>query len=110
MRLSRWFGHALGGQQHGVDDLLIAGAAAKVAFEGLARLGPRGMGVFGQQGIGGENHARRAKAALDGAVGDEGFLERVQRFEVFALVLLMLGAQGARQKRMMTMKCWDNKG
>ena len=37
-----------------------------------------------------------AEAALDGAVGDESFLQWVQRFEILALFLLVVGAQGTQ--------------
>src|SRR5881396_3867399 len=59
-------------------DLDVAGAAAEVAGQGVLDLFARRVGVFGQQGLGGEEERRRAVAALGGAQVGEGFLQRVQ--------------------------------
>src|SRR5262245_66641813 len=49
---------------HGVDDGLIAGAAAVVAGQMLANGGATDVGAALQQLLGGEQHAGRAIAAL----------------------------------------------
>ena len=56
---------------HGVENLLIAGAAADDAGEGLANLLARGLRIALEQGRGREQHPRRAVAALGrAAVGE----------------------------------------
>jgi hypothetical protein len=61
---------------HGVDDFLVARAAAQVAFQAALDAGRVGMLVFRQQVVGLHHHARRAEAALHRAVFDEGFAQR----------------------------------
>jgi len=90
------FAHCLGGCLDGGKNGFIAAATANDVIHRFADLIQTGVRVVLQESVGGQQLSRRAKAALDGSMGDEGFLERVQRFEVFALVLLMLGAQGAQ--------------
>src|SRR5579885_843343 len=63
---------------HRVDDMLIAGAPANVAFEAFADLGLGGAGVIGEQLLGGQDHSRRAKSALQPVLVPEGFLQRVE--------------------------------
>ena len=70
--------HAQRGQLDGIEDLGVAGAAAEVAGEGLAHLVAGGRRIVGQQGLGGEEDARRAVAALGRAQLREGLLQRVQ--------------------------------
>ena len=65
--------HALGGQCNGLDDLGVAGAAADVAGDGLDDLRARRRGIAGQQRMRGEDHRRRAIAALHAV----GLAERV---------------------------------
>ena len=55
------------GEPHGVEDLLVAGAAAEVARQGLADLGVARGGRAPQQVLGRHDQARRAEAALDRA-------------------------------------------
>ena len=60
--------HALGGERDRLDDLRIAGAAADVGGNGFDDVLARRRGIVGQQRMGGEDHRRRAIAALH-AVG-----------------------------------------
>src|SRR5216110_92536 len=61
-----------------VDDLGVAGAAAKVALEGGAdRLAVRARLAL-EECERGQQHARRAEAALHGAVAHERVLQRVE--------------------------------
>ena len=55
----------LGSQQHGLEDLHIARTAADVVFDGLFAVFFRGIGVLIQQGLGAQDHAGNAEAALD---------------------------------------------
>ena len=63
-----------------VDDLLIAGAAAVVVvlFEPRTHVLARRIQILLEQGVGGDDKARDAEAALDAAVGDERLLKRMQ--------------------------------
>src|SRR3990170_4554628 len=67
-----------GGLQDGLNDLHVAGAAAEVARDGHPHLGRCGVRHAGQQTLGGHEEPRGAVAALDRAVADESFLERVE--------------------------------
>src|SRR5215218_132254 len=60
------------------EHLLVPGAAAEVAGQGLADLGVGGGGVAGEQVVGGDDQAGGAEAALDRAGFDERLLDRVQ--------------------------------
>ena len=53
-------------QQNGINNLLIARAAADIIADGKSSLLPGGVRVHIQQGLGGDDHARNAKAALHG--------------------------------------------
>src|SRR5262245_35831932 len=68
----------VGGEAHGLDDALVARAAAQVGGDGLAdlRLG-RGR-VLGEQLVGDHQHAGRAEAALEPLRLAEGLLQRAQ--------------------------------
>ena len=68
----------LGGQGHGLDDLLVAGAAAEVAGEPLLDLGTVRMGDLRQQRPRRHELARDTEAALGGTGLEERFLERVE--------------------------------
>ena len=72
--------HNSGSVHDGVDDLLVAGAAADVLVlsEPVADFLACGVVVLDQQSIGGDHEARRAETALDGAVVHKGDLDRVQ--------------------------------
>ena len=69
---------ALGRQPDGVEDLLVARAAAEVAGQRLADLGIGGVRVARQQVVAGDDQPRRAEAALHRARLDEGLLDGVQ--------------------------------
>ena len=58
-----------------IDDGVVAGAAAVVAGEVLADFLARRVGLGRQQVGGGQQHARRAEAALAGVARDEGVLQ-----------------------------------
>ena len=65
--------------QHGLDDLLVAGAAAEVAGEPLLDLGARRVRDRRRAApCGGDQLARDAEAALRGARVEERLLERVE--------------------------------
>ena len=69
---------AAGGQPDGIHDLLVAGAPAQVAGQGLADLQVVRLRHPAQQVVRGDDQARRAEAALDGAGLHERLLDRVQ--------------------------------
>ncbi len=56
--------HALGGERDRLDDLGVAGAAADVAGDRLDDLGARRSGIAREQRVRGQDHRRRAVAAL----------------------------------------------
>ena len=62
----------------GLDDLLVAGAAAQVAADARLDLVPAGVGVLVQQRLGRHDHAGGAVAALGGGLLDEGLLDGVE--------------------------------
>ena len=72
--------HDSGGVHDGVDDLLVARAAADVLMllEPVADLFARRIIVLGEQCVGGDDKARRAETALDGAVVHESHLNGMQ--------------------------------
>ena len=74
--------HHSGGIHNGIDNRNIACAAADIAvfLEPITHLLARGVGVGLQQGIGGNNKARGAKATLRCAMKHPCFLQRVQLF------------------------------
>ena len=53
-----------GGQLDGVDDLLIAGAAADIVADGEGDLVPGGIGIAVDEGLAAQDHAGDAEAAL----------------------------------------------
>ena len=61
-----------GGQQYGLFDLFIAGAAADIVAQGLLHLLRRGGGVGVQQGLGADYHAGDAETALHGPARGKG--------------------------------------
>jgi len=61
----------LGEQLDGVDDLLVAGAAAEVGSHVGGDLRASGAGVALQKGVCPDGQSRRAEAALDGAASNE---------------------------------------
>ena len=60
------------GQRNALDDLLVAGAAADVAADGVLDLLLGGLGVLGDKRRTRHDHAGDAKAALHGAHGAKG--------------------------------------
>ena len=74
-------GHGLplvGGVLNGVDDVLVAGAAAEVAGDALADLALRRRRVVFEQRHGRHDHPRRAVAALEAVLLPEAFLQGMQ--------------------------------
>jgi len=63
----------------GLDDALVAAAAAQVAPEGLLDLVDRRARVAVDERLGGHHHARGAVATLDGSASHECPLQGVQR-------------------------------
>src|SRR3546814_10902609 len=70
--------HCLRPGHHGLDDVVVAGAAADVAFQLVAN----GILVRVRMALhevdGAHDHDRRAEAALQGMMLAEGFLHRMQ--------------------------------
>src|SRR5713101_5491780 len=75
--------------QHRFDDLRVAGTAAEIAGEGLAHVVLGGRGIRGEQRARGEQHARRAEAALGRARAGKGALKPVR----LAIVFQALGGE-----------------
>src|SRR5882672_3600195 len=63
----------------GFDDVLVAGAAAKIAGNAEANFFFARRRVLPQQPVGAHDHARRAEAALQSVHFTEALLQRVQR-------------------------------
>src|SRR5262245_10591380 len=77
--LPAWLPVALGrGIQDGVDDRLVAGAAADVAGDGLRHFLTRRQGIAIEQRLGRHQHARGTEAALGREVLHEGHLQGMQ--------------------------------
>src|SRR3990172_1116738 len=70
--------HVLGGQPHGVDDVLVAGAAAQVSGKAFADLFLARVGVPGQEGHHRGQDPRRAESALHAVRLPKGLLDWVQ--------------------------------
>src|SRR5579859_4254920 len=68
----------LRGGTNGVDDLVVASAAAKIAEHRFSDFSVGWMGVLGQQRVRRDNLTRRAVAALKTAVLSKRQLERMQ--------------------------------
>ena len=68
-----------GGGEDGVDDRLVAGAAADVAGDRVDHVVAARVGIGVEQGLGGDDHAGGAEAALGGEAVGEGALERIER-------------------------------
>jgi hypothetical protein len=71
--------HGFGGGQHGIDDVLISGAAAEVPLERVAHLRLRRAGIRGEQVGRAHDHPGRAEAALKAVLLPERRLQRVHR-------------------------------
>ena len=70
--------HLGGGGEDGVDDRLVAGAAADVAGDRVDDVVAARVGIAVEQRLGGDDHAGRAEAALRGEAFGEGALQRMQ--------------------------------
>ena len=68
----------VGGVLNGVDDVLVAGAAAEIAGDALAYLALRRRRVVLQQRHRRHDHPRRAVAALEAVLFPEAVLQRMQ--------------------------------
>src|SRR5471032_1089028 len=66
------------GVLNGVDDVLVAGAAAEIAGDAFANFAFGGGWVVLEQRHGRHDHAGRAVAALQAVLFPEAFLQRVQ--------------------------------
>src|SRR5918998_4328486 len=77
-RAARRSRRPLGREANGVEDLLVSGAAAEVAREGLPYLRVGGVRVAAEQVVGGDYEPRGAEAALHPSRLDEGLLDGVQ--------------------------------
>src|ERR1051326_1539812 len=62
----------------GIDDVLIAGAAADIAFDAVADLVVSRIGIALDDLFGGHDHARSAEAALGGVLVPEGILHGIE--------------------------------
>src|SRR5262245_13080508 len=71
-------GELLGCRLHGLDDVLVPGAAAQVARDPVADLLLARVGVLLQQPVGARDHPWRAVAALQAVLLVECLLQRVQ--------------------------------
>src|ERR1700722_278132 len=72
------FSCARGGGENGVDDRLVAGAAADVAGNRLDHLDPAWRGVAIEERFRGHQHARRAISALGREMLHERRLQRMK--------------------------------
>src|SRR5713226_4073485 len=70
--------HLLGGVLNGLDDIVVARAAAEIAVELVPDLFLRRLGIALEELRRRHDHARRAEAALQPVLLPEGVLDRVQ--------------------------------
>src|SRR5215475_1435729 len=70
--------HLLGGPLDGLDDVVVARAAAEVAFEPVADLRLRRLRVALEELGGGHDHAWGTEAALKAVLLPEAFLDRME--------------------------------
>src|SRR5262249_19925004 len=95
--------HFLGGGQHRANDLVVAGAAAKIAGEPIAHLRFGRIGIAVEQRFGGDQDPRRADAALRSVELEETALQRVQfvalRHPLDGLDLFAVGLDRKHQAR-----------
>src|ERR1700731_3896559 len=68
---------------HGLEDADIPSAAAQIAGQPLLDLRQRGLRVPFEQVVGGEDHARRADAALRSATLEEALLDGMELLPLF---------------------------
>jgi hypothetical protein len=67
---------------NGLDNAVIASAAAEVSLQSLDDVPFRGLRILPQESVGLEDHPRRAESALERVMPHERFLQRVE-FSVF---------------------------
>src|SRR5262247_1467870 len=70
--------HGLGRALHGLDDVLVAGAAADVPRQRPTNLFLAGVGILGEQRARREHHPGRAKPSLEAVLLVERGLHRMQ--------------------------------
>src|SRR5436190_4155921 len=75
----RFLRRALGGKLHRLDDLLVAGAAAQVPADRIADLRLGRIRIRVQQSLRGDEHSRRAVAALQAVRLAEAVLQNAHR-------------------------------
>src|SRR4029078_10922401 len=75
-----WWGRRerLGGRLDGLDDEVVAAAAAEVPGQHLADLLPRRLGPLAEEGTDAHDDSRGAIAALEAVLGPERLLDRGQ--------------------------------
>lgn len=66
------------GGTDGIYDVLIAGAAAEIAFQGVSNFGVGGVGIALDQLEGGHDHSRGAEATLQAVLFPEALLHRMK--------------------------------
>src|SRR6266581_1689288 len=76
---SRLLARAFGRELHGLDDLLIAGAATQVAADGVADLRLRRVRIRVEQSLGSDQHPGSAVAALQAVRLAEAVLQHAHR-------------------------------
>jgi RimJ/RimL family protein N-acetyltransferase len=67
----------VGDGENSFHNVVIAGAATKIAFEAKSHVALRWLGILVEQTDGGHHHAWRAVAALEAVMFTEGLLHRV---------------------------------
>src|SRR5262245_18630973 len=70
--------HLFGGALHRLDNVLVAGASAQIAFQAVTDLVRAGVRIALQDLSRGHDHSGRAIAALQAMVLPEALLNRVQ--------------------------------
>src|SRR5687767_9986395 len=78
VRLSRLSAHLIRRVFHGVDDVLVTGAAAEIAFQPVTDLLFGRARILPKQSASGHDHSGRAVAALQAVAFPESFLQRVE--------------------------------
>src|SRR5689334_464515 len=63
---------------HGVDDVLIPGASAEIAFEAVANFFISGIRIIREKLFAHHDHAGRAETALQAVLVPEGLLQGVE--------------------------------
>jgi len=74
------------------DDGFVAAAAADNVIHRIANLVDARIGIFKEQCVGTHELPRRAKSALDRAMSNKCFLQRVQGTQIFSFILSFDGS------------------